>query len=386
MEVLEKEVRNIRGLCGEYADGKVYIYSLDFNGILEYDLERNEKKIIKGRNSAGDDARVLSTTSILYEDSIYYIHRLADSILKLSVKTYEKKEIFAEGRGNAFNPVIVKDKLLMMPQYYIGNIPCVDLKTDKVFYLPFHVSSQMKTKLSHDKTPDFYGDVCLNGFIYRACRFGEYINKYNYESCTVEFIQVNGVAAKLRDLAYDGTYFWIVSEGSVVIQWKEDGNRVLKRIDLQDYFSEPIEVSSVKYLRGKLYFLFDGNAKILELDGEDGRIRVYDPSKLSGFHSGRKGAFSQNICQDENGILYFIPRNANGILAIDTKGSMKLYNTAVSIQAIMNTFEGLQMNERMCSAGYLLNLISDEEEDCKRGNEINKGCQVWEYVFEGARR
>lgn len=374
----KNKIRYIRGMCGEYINGKIYMHSQDFNGILEFDLIKKEKRLFKGRNTAKDNAGGLSTTSVHYGDSIYFIHQSADSILKFSVKTKEKTEIFVAERGNEFSPDIVGEQMLLMPYFYADKIPCVDLKTEKISYIPFSVPNYMQKLISEHTDWHFMGDVILNDCIYRVCRFGPYINVFDSKTNISKFVKINGITEKFNDFAYDGKFFWFIfQKGSRIIKWRESENKILKTIDLQAYLPEPVNALAIKFVRGKLYVLLQNDARIIELDELNDSVHVYDPREIPDFKGGGVQVFAVNICKDERNTLYFLPANANGILALDYEGNMELLKTDVSTQDILKLYGGLQMNERMCTREDFVDVIVNHDKTMLSEKEI-AGTRIWQ--------
>lgn len=368
---------DVHGVCGEYVDGKIYLHSWQFNGILEINLENGLKKIYRGRQNVSNNCGCLSSDSIMYRDTIYFMPRVSHTILKFNYKTFKKEEIYVENDMNSFEPVIVKDRLYLFPDLYVDRMPCIDLKDDTVIYNLLDVPKYVDLLHGNVVAPVFSGVIQRERYVFRACHFGPYVLKYDFLSCSAKLICIPKATEGFADISYDGTFFWLLSKsGDLVIKWEQERNQVVKLIALQRFSLDGAKAVSVKCLRGKVYFLFDISERILEINCIDETVVVYNPSDMVGFIGGKgRRSFSSNIITDEVMNLYFLPIHANGIVKIDTSGIMHYLGTAISEKAIMEENRSYEMNEHMCTINGFLNVVSERALAPRQSQAI--GVSIW---------
>lgn len=375
--------RNVRGVVGVYFERKIYLHAWEFNGILEINLESGQKTIHRGRKGASNNIGNLSSGAIVYQQKIYFMPRCAHTILKFDPRTLEYTEIIVESEQNYFNPVIVEDRLLLFPDLFSRNIPCMDLNSDIVTYRSLDVS-KYENLLGKDRSvPVFSGAEQKGHLFFRACRFGPFVFKYDSLSGDGRFISIPQMDEGIVSLSFDGEFFWLLpNRGDRVIKWDSEQNRIVEIIDLKPYILGNHKASLVKCAGEKVYFAFDTNECIVKMNCEDESVVVYNPCDIDGFIGGNgRCSFSANVIMDEVMNLYFLPCHANGIIEIDTNGIMHYLDTSILTEEIVNEIGDSEMNEHMCSMNKFIDVVGQRGLSYRSSKTV--GIAIWESMQRG---
>lgn len=367
MKCMEEVSRVIHGFCGEFWDNMLCIYAKEHNGIYIFDMISREHSAVLARESFSCSKDSLSHGSIKYENNIYFLTGAACNILKFSLTTKRKAEIFIqkESLSNTsdiftVNPVIYCDQLYLFPVDYTKKIPCISLADDKVNYVVPEGWSRLPVYEQAPRFGYFYGCAQYNEFVYRACKFGPYIQKYNLVIDKAEYIMVNGFEGTLRTVAHDGKYLWLLPDFSRrILKWHEEGNQILEVIDLDNYLARPTGyIQAINFCDNYLYISFSQSNEIVKVHLEETgneRVCCVDCNNIAGFSCNGGAPFTDVVKKDAAGNVCFLPNNANGAVIWRHDGTISFFETSISSSEILYALQPkLDFSESMCSVAHFL--------------------------------
>ena len=308
--------------------------------------------------------------------------------MKFSITTKEKKEILIRKESLSdlsapytVNPVIYDDRLYLFPVNRTETLSYISLLSDEVRYIRPKNWSELPKYEQVIPHGFFYGHAQKDVFVFRACKFGPYIQKYNLNLDKAEYLPINNFSGKLRNVVSDGKYLWLLPDQSMqVIKWNEKENQIIETINLDKYLGDSAGVTqSIGFANNNLYITFSNCNKIIEIHvgkNNESQVSCIDCNELSGFVCKWGTPFMDEIKIDDIGNIFFLPNNANGIITLHKDKTLSFFETKISCLEIMEKLQPqLEVNESMCNVSYLL---SQHGEKYKDGNSIGK--EIWESV------
>ncbi len=397
-KIFQKE-RQARCLCAEKYGDKIYMYSWEYNCIFIYDEENRTISCRKGNTKLGAYERVTYTRSALYKEFIYFIPSYAGSVIKFNTLTEELQYIGMgtdkaeytnmETLGKEFHPVIYQGILYMMPIYYSSKIPCLVLDEDKIVLIDSCYEQQIGTLGNGGDLPIFYGNTLVEDCIWRVCRLGPYMQKYDISNQRFEYIQINGIEEKaVRAAVFDGKYFWmLMQEGNRLLQWDCVTNKILEEITITEVPCNPGEAcfAGIYYYNGSLWILPLKGAKIVRVDVLSKEKTIIDCNNIEGFclDSEYRQTFARN-CVVEKNLLYLFPCTGNGIVKINMNNNQTIFlSTQLPKDGILDKIGADTIyNEGMCSLEDFLKYSQMHDTTRQDKSTELAGEKIWDYITD----
>lgn len=370
---------SIAGVVGE----KVYLFSGKSNIIGVIDRNTGEIEVIKGCEGISAGEPLISVSGISYEDKMYFITESENYIIKLQTTENQIKQIYVEKEYNDYNSVIWNEKIWFFPTYDAVKIPCIDLDSDEVTYLPTRYEEQLKLDAAAKGVPLFFGKQMAGNVLYRACRIAPIIQKYYFEEKRFEYLSIKGLNGAVRDIVYDGEFFWmILQEGSFVLKWDEKNNQILEEIDLGEFVEDKgICWNSIFYEKEEIYILQRNGSHIVKINVKNYDMICLDCREIPEFETSVNApAFARMVCSMDDELM-LIPLKANGIVSFTQEGNVFFTKTEVQTNEMLKLFTDEQIyNESMCSVQQFTKIVSEMQSRSNNKSSNKVGLDIWSVV------
>ncbi len=375
--------RYARAICAEKVKENIYMYSWEHNHITVYNEQTKEIRFLNGADDLEANEKNAYSCSVRHKEFIYFIPIVGESILKLNTLTEELQYIPLARECSDFNVVVYENIIYLMPIYFDERIPYLELEKDEVGYVKSYFAEQIKGVEERKQMPLFYGAVQFDNCIWRACRVGPYIQKYSLEKQSFTYIQVNGASEGFKTLAFDGTYFWVLTQnGTSLIQWDHRANKIISVAALDRWIEnkERSKFVDVFCYKESIWLIPYDGGKIIRRDAASGQMIVID-CKME--HACNQGGsiFARNYIT-EGRYIYLIPYRGTGIIRIDTETNAYMFmSTEYDADAFIKRGNMTYMcSEELCNLDDFLDQVRHYKRSDKQKAERPAGEQIWDYI------
>ena len=371
--------RPFNTLTGECIDNNIYLFGLNNNSICTINKTTGNISVQLGDESMPYSKEGLYIKSIAYKKNVFFISDKINRILKLDTVTNKKTVISFRDVAMDYEPVLYKTKLFLLPIGYSDQLVCCNLENGDISYLSTNYRSELNQAV-WGEAYIFGKTVAVGGCCYRGSYLGADIQKFHMESGRFEYMKINGFDQPIRNIVFDGEFFWILSSrNGQIIRWDQNRNEVLLSIDLAKETGKPSMIyTSCAYCGETLYIPEKQGSCILELRLKENMLVSYDYAQIPEFKSKRQNgqAFSEFIKIDPFGEVCFFPYQSNGVAIKSKDGILHFYPTETA--KILEFSNEQQQNESICTLEHFCSIVSQ-----KSRNQITKknfGTRIIEEV------
>ncbi len=255
-------------------DNRMFFSAGNFNGLFEYLI--NEKKLYFLGNFKNEGLLNMQLYGKIhkYKNKLIFTPMSADNIAVYDIKekTFSAihlplPKIPCGFEGKFLNSVVVEDKIIMFPgRFYCiveYNINSEELQIHDEWY-----DECIKRWGKRSYLLFSYDMVKIGNDIFLPSALTSGIFKYCLTENKYEFIDIPYKCKCLSTLAYDGEYFWSVTDDGKLLILKNNG-LILKKIDVYITYGERGLVHRSVYDNGYIWLFFSQQSKII-------KIKCYD--------------------------------------------------------------------------------------------------------------
>lgn len=375
--------RSMHSHSNAIVGNQMYMYSCENNVIGVVQSETGEIELLRGCAENAGGTQLVVVCCIVYQENIYFITADEKCIIKFQTNSKELKRIPIEQNYNDYAPILWKQKILFFPCFYSTTIPCIDVKTDEVTYIPTNYEKELNLGMGEKVEYLFYGTQIVDKVLYRGCYIAPIIQKYYLEEQRFEYVTVKGVHCGINNVAYDGEFYWLIlKEDSRVLRWDEQKNEIVDVIDLDEYIgikgSRWVAIQSADRI---IYIWQENGTYIVRIDVEQSDIICFDCRDIPEFESPQFAQAFSHAVQYENGKIIFYPYKANGIVAITEEGSISFYKTEIDTKDILRLFPKEQVfSESMCTIPQFVQIVKEGEKEKSHIESDECGSNIWSVV------
>lgn len=385
MQKISVEERQIRSCSAEIVDRKIYMYSWEYNVIGTCSLETGE--VMLERGSKYNDLYVagMYPQSIKCGQYIYFIPQYGDMILKYDTQTLTKSYIKGCIEENYFKPIQYEEKIYLMPLYCTDEFPCLDTKTDEVFYIKTHYKEQIGNLDGIGKIPLFVGAVIAEGCIWRAFQAGPYIQKFHIEERVFEYIELDEIDVRLRTLAYDGECFWIIMQsGTQIIKWNPHTGLVTtvnpKGNNMERVYSD------IFYFNQYIWVLPYTGCMLTKIHVDTLEKTMIDCCECKGFCTDAEDCeiFIEGNYRILGQDIYFFPYKSNGIVRVNADSNKLSYiSTKYNFRKVSQSLGISQVyHESICRLDDFITNTNMERVNRTSRKMESAGKAIWNYIVD----
>lgn len=373
--------RAFHSLTGECIDNFIYLFGIDCNCICAVDILTGNIGIQCGDDSRPFYREFLYIKSISYKKNIYFISDRINTILKFDPVTNKKQYLCFEDVAMDYIPVLNESSLFLLPVGYSEKIVHINLENSRISYHPANYKSNLIASILGE--PYIFGTaVVVNQCCYRGSYVAPYIQKFYMDSGNFEYIKIKGFDQPIKNLTFDGQYFWLLSKNNgILVCWDEITNNIIFLIDLAKETKKPqMTYAQCVYYNEILYIWEEQGSCIIEIDIKRNTFCSFDCRQISDFKLTRENgqAFSEFIKIDEFGTLYFLPYQSNGIISKDKTGNIHFYITESN--EILEFVEEQQQNENICTLCHFNEIVKRNNQT--RDNQTKTGQLILNNIVE----
>lgn len=384
-ESLEKSrnciYRPFNALAGECIDNNIYLFGINSNSICTISKTTGNISIQLGDESMPYSEEGLYIKSIAYKKNIYFISDKMNRILKLDTITNKKKVISFKDIAMDYELASYGTKLFLLPIGYSEQLVCYDFECGEINYFPTNYRSELNQNV-WGEAYIFGGTAVVGEYCYRGSYLGLGIQRFNMKTGKFEYIKIDGFNHPIRNIVFDGEYFWILScRNGQIIRWDQNRNKVLLSIDLAKESGKPSMVyTSCAYNNGTLYIPEKQGSCILELKLKENMLLSYDYTQIPMFKAKYENGqvFSEFIKIGPAGEMYFFPYRSNGIAIKSENGILHFYLTET--EKVLEFSNEQQQNENICTLEQFTNIVSQKNKSLIE--KKNCGIKIIEEVHK----
>ncbi len=326
--------RVLHALAGECIGDVMYLFTSNCNSIIKVNRITGAIELQYGDEQQPYFREYLYTDSLAHEEMIYFISNKLPYIMKYDSGSGQKKYISHDGLVINYFPCRYGKRFFLLPIEYSDRIVCVDLSNDVVSYIPCSYPSSLIQVVKNANEIVLFGlGVQVGHYIYQGSRVDSTIRQFDMETGKAKYVTAGGFQRPIRQMTFDGMFFWLLSLDGLLAQWDCQKNKIIFSLDL----SKKIDQQNVLYVacayhKDAIYILESKGSCILKFNIQGKTLYQYDCSAIPGFRLKRpeKLAFSEEIRVDNKGALCFFPYLANGIFRWDTEDKVQFYLTVTN--------------------------------------------------------
>ncbi len=388
-EFTEKN-RWVRGLCGEIADRKLYIFSWEYNRIFIYDMDLGQVRIEQGDPRYAPYEKYLYMRSIVIGNVIYFGLGYAKAILKYDTVSGNKKLIaLGDGHGpNHYYPgeyVHYKGKLYMLPNCCEEHVKILDLRTDEVTHIKTHYLQQFPGSENLGTQTFFAGHIVVGDSVWRACSQGPFLQKFDLRRNRLEYIAVNGLKEPMVSLAFDGRYFWLASyRGTKIYQWNPQRNEITRIIEIEreHHCLNNIVFLNTVFFKNSVWVIYREECIVTRIDAASWEVETLDFSHLFPFSANRPRpvVFSADV-RIIHGFIYLFPYHVNGVIRINAE-TKEIVLEKIPVEIELQDNENCQLSESMCTLKQFIPLVRQKTTEVQGPDETPSGKKIWDYLVD----
>lgn len=374
--------------CGEVVNGKLYMYCFEYNMIFIQDLETGVLEVERGNENYPVSEKFMYGSSVADGTVIYFLPcGTTMEVLRYDTVTKEKESIKIGEEPNDYIPILEGEQLYLFPVYVSDFFWSIHRKTGEVKKFPTNYRKNIPGVEKEERRPLFVYGVLAKGSFWRGSWFGPYIQKFNFEKKSFEYIQIADWRKPVAGLAFDGTYFWGVSfYGSTVFQWNAEENRILQTIEI-----EYMELQDSKHLFENICF-FNGQLWLVPLEGtqvfcidpQTAVVEILDVNIIPEFKwNCEKGQlFGPNVLLYEDELV-LLPYYSDRIVKINMKTkAMSFQKMEVTPEMKMEKVYGTSINEKLCGIDEFIDWSRNSKRKQQSQDRVYAGDKIWEYIVQ----
>lgn len=390
---IKDETRYLRSLAGECIDNKLYCSNFDSNLFTTVDLDNGNIGVWKDTSNDLKCIPALFNRSVEYQDNIYFLPAGAnDYVAKYAPLVKEMEYIELEHSIRDYQPIIEQDKLYLFPVYYVGEFPCIGLKTNQMEYIQIKYLDEICQHINANSLnlfPCFSGVARKGDYIYRVSRFASIIQKYDLKKNRFDYLELTESDKKLQTiLATEDNVYILPQKYNGLYVWDEKKNRIKKYIDLSEYIQDE-DMYYTDMIEWQEYIvLIGGNSTLVVfVHKQNESVVVIDCTKVEGFRPIKNlinlsvnMSFSNAVKQTKNQEIVFIPNAANGIIIIDKDLSPRFVSAELSKEKLYNlATEQIVVNDALCTLDEFLNALKNHSSR-REERMLSVGATIWNNV------
>jgi len=377
-----------RALCGEVVGSKLYMYSWEYNMIFIQDLETGELEVERGNENYPVSEKFMYGSSVADGTVLYFLPcSTTMEVLRYDTVTKEKEAIKIGEEPNDYDPVLEGEQLYLLPVYASDFFWSINRKNGEVEKLPTNYRKNIPGIEKEDRKVLFTNGILANGRFWRGSCFGPYIQILSLEEKRFGYVQIADWSKPIRDLTFDGTYFWGISlYGTTVFQWDAEENKILQTIEIEDLESldNTMAFYSIYFCNGCVWIVPLKGTKVVCIDIQTSVVEKLDVGVVTKFRcdNENKLPFAANALLYEDTLL-LLPYHSNGIIKIDTKTKeISFQKTELTPEKKMEKVYGNSVNENVCSVEEFIDWCHSSTTEKQVQDRKYAGDKIWEYIVQ----
>lgn len=296
----------------------IYFFENRYNALFCIDLVQGTSEQIGFSPEEFRSGPSLYTAVQVVKDKLYFVPCSAKGMYVYDLRQ-GRGEVVSWPRSNyiqQYNPVVVEKYLWLMPVYSGDEIIRINTENNEIYQVECIYDAEVPNVILKSDDAVFYSAVLYNRKIWRACRTCSSICSFDLDSHKVCFYQLPDRKNGYRELTFDGTDFWLISQTeSEIVKWNPDTQE--SKVISTGLMEETVfpAFNSLEYYNGFIWLIPYKGSVFLQLDTKSQDITKHDFSN-PGLKTSRDFCLWCRV-QFEGRHMYLYPNSCNQLVIAD---------------------------------------------------------------------
>lgn len=247
---MERNVDNIRYLYSDsawYEDNQIWVSSMEFNGLYQYNINSNRIKFIGSFPNEASYVRRLHSKALKIKNEIYFFPDWSKYVHVYNIETsiISAYRVGLEGRVGTRNSVYYEGRIYFICGGTEILVCSIDIATKEVEKRKIEVENY-RYGISSDS-------VLVKDKLYFVCQYPNVVVEYSCGDGICNKYQIGKNEERFGTICYDGEAFWL--SGNVgIVRWKRDSSEIKKYNNFPDRFGMCIRPSldsnQIEFIKG----------------------------------------------------------------------------------------------------------------------------------------